>query len=172
MLSAETDQTRPLPVCPKCKQPYRQGELACSNCGIVFSPAGRTKTIDGFKRADLERVRRVGGTLVEQAQAISLTANDSTIVLPVAAEVVLGRMTTSPEDEQPDVDLNNFNAHDHGVSHLHLKVIRKRDTIYVADLGSTNGSFLNGIKLLPKQERLLRSGDELVLGRLHLHVNF
>jgi len=38
------------------------------------------------------------------------------------------------------------------------------------DLDSTNGSFLNGQKLQPRQPQPLKTGDELRLGKLILRV--
>ena len=168
----DAKSTQRLPICPNCSYPHRQGELACNNCGIVFSAAVRTKTIDGFKHGDLERVRRVGEAVAHQTCAITLQIDDEPMVLPNTETVVLGRETMMSDTLQPDVDLSPYNAHENGVSHLHLKVTRKRDMIYVADLGSTNGSSLNGVRLMPKQERVLRSGDELILGRLRVRVKF
>src|SRR5262249_17214363 len=147
-------------------------ELACTHCGVVFSAAVRTKTINGFKHGDLERVRRVGEATVQHTCRITLQIDDEPMELPNNETVVLGRETMMNDTLQPDVDLSPYNAHENGVSHLHLKLIRKRDMVYVVDLGSTNGSYLNGVKLMPKQERVLRSGDELMLGRLRMRVKF
>ena len=171
-MPVDAKSTQRLPICPNCGYPHRQGELACNNCGIVFSDAVRTKTIANFKHGDLERVRRVGEAMVQQTCAITVYIDNEALILPNSETVVLGRETMIIDTLQPDVDLTPYNAHENGVSHLHLKVIRKRDMIYVADLGSTNGSFLNGVRLMPKQERVLRSGDELILGRLRVRVKF
>src|SRR5258708_607279 len=172
VIPVDMKSTQRLPGCQNCGFPIREGELACNNCGIVFSAMGRTKTIGGFKHEDLERVRRVGEAVVQQACTISLNIGEKTLVLPNAETVVLGRDTRVTKSLQVTADLSPFGAHENGVSHLHLKVIRKRDMIHVVDLGSTNGTFLNGVKLMPQQERVLRNGDELILGRLRLRVKF
>jgi hypothetical protein len=44
----------------------------------------------------------------------------------------------------------------------HARVFRRDDAVYVEDLGSTNGTFVNGQRLAA--ERLLRPGDVLVVG--------
>src|SRR5258707_8959333 len=136
----DVKSTQRFPVCPNCGYPLREGELACNKCGIVFSASGRTKTVTGFKPGDLERVRSVGEAIVQQACAITLNIGDETMVLPTAETVVLGRDTMT-DGPQRVTDLSAYGAHVCGVSHLHLKVIRKHDMIYVADLGSTNGTF-------------------------------
>ncbi len=82
---------------------------------------------------------------------------------------MLGRAV---EDVQPDVDLTPFQAAELGVSRRHVKLTRQSATIMVQDLGSVNGTFLNGQKLLPYQPRVLRNEDELRLGHMTLRVSF
>ena len=59
-----------------------------------------------------------------------------------------------------------------GVSRQHLLIRNEGYFLTVVDLNSTNGSWLNGIQLLPNQKRLLRNGDLLQLGNLRLKVIF
>jgi pSer/pThr/pTyr-binding forkhead associated (FHA) protein len=53
-----------------------------------------------------------------------------------------------------------------GVSRVHAVLERFGDTWTVRDLGSRNGTFVNGGRIIG--ERALHSGDEIVLGRLRL----
>jgi pSer/pThr/pTyr-binding forkhead associated (FHA) protein len=53
-----------------------------------------------------------------------------------------------------------------GVSRVHAVFERFGDTWCVRDLGSRNGTFVNGERIIG--ERALHSGDEIVLGRLRL----
>jgi hypothetical protein len=53
-----------------------------------------------------------------------------------------------------------------GVSRVHVVFERFGDTWCVRDLGSRNGTFVNGARIIG--EHALRSGDEIVLGRLRL----
>lgn len=84
-------------------------------------------------------------------------------------ECVLGRKHA---DSEPDVDLGPFGAVDLGVSRLHAKLTEQTYTVMVQDLGSRNGTFLNGERLIPKQPRVLRNEDELRLGHLVLRISF
>lgn len=52
-----------------------------------------------------------------------------------------------------------------GISRYHLKVDFIEGKLYVSDLNSTNGSFLNGKRLEPNKPELLIKGDEVRLGR-------
>jgi FHA domain len=53
-----------------------------------------------------------------------------------------------------------------GVSRVHAALERFGDAWCVRDLGSRNGTFVNGDRIIG--ERALHSGDEIVLGRLRL----
>src|SRR5262245_19148661 len=53
-----------------------------------------------------------------------------------------------------------------GVSRVHAVFERLGDTWCVRDLGSRNGTFVNGERIMG--ERALHPGDEVVLGRLRL----
>jgi hypothetical protein len=53
-----------------------------------------------------------------------------------------------------------------GVSRVHAAFERFGDTWCVRDLGSRNGTFVNGARIIG--ERALHSGDEILLGRLRL----
>jgi pSer/pThr/pTyr-binding forkhead associated (FHA) protein len=60
----------------------------------------------------------------------------------------------------PEIDLS-----DPGVSHRHLKLLRQPDGGLAAlELGSKNGTTLNGVALKPGLATPLAAGDELVVG--------
>ena len=54
------------------------------------------------------------------------------------------------------------------VSRLHCQVTATADTLQVKDLGSTNGTFVNGKRVTTAD---LRDGDTLSVGRLELIVS-
>ena len=59
---------------------------------------------------------------------------------------------------------------DESVSRTHARVYARGGELHVEDLGSTNGTFLNGRRLVQGQGVRMRDGDELVLGALTLRV--
>jgi pSer/pThr/pTyr-binding forkhead associated (FHA) protein len=93
------------------------------------------------------------------------------LVLQPARRTVIGRAdTTSPT--QPDLDLTPFGALEKGVSRIHAAFERSEDTLTIVDMGSSNGTHLNGQRLLPDQPRVVRDGDEIRLGKLVAHIYF
>ena len=59
---------------------------------------------------------------------------------------------------------------DESVSRTHARVYVHGGVLHVEDLGSTNGTFVNGRRLVEGQGVRMRDGDELVLGALTLRV--
>ena len=59
---------------------------------------------------------------------------------------------------------------DSSVSRAHARVSAREGVLHVEDLGSTNGTFLNGRRLVEGQGVRTRDGDELVLGALAFRV--
>ena len=59
---------------------------------------------------------------------------------------------------------------DPSVSRAHARVYVRGEVLHVEDLGSTNGTFLNGRRLVEGKEVRTRDGDELMLGALVFRV--
>jgi predicted component of type VI protein secretion system len=87
------------------------------------------------------------------------------------AELVIGRVDPDT-GEKPEIDLQECDAVDKGVSRRHAAVIKHQDKLKIVDKGGPNGTFLNGQRLVANQPRLLRDGDEVRLGHLVLVVSF
>ena len=83
------------------------------------------------------------------------------------AECTVGR---GYERDPVELDLTPYGAFDYGVSRRHALLATQRDGVYVTDLGSTNGTRINGFLLVPDRAYRLRNGDELEFGRLRLMV--
>jgi adenylate cyclase len=72
-------------------------------------------------------------------------------------DVIIGR----PEGGgKVDLDL----GFDPWVSHRHARIWLENGNYWVEDLGSKNGTTLNGEKMQPREARLLRAGDSVRLG--------
>ncbi|MEM6528066.1 MAG: FHA domain-containing protein [Chloroflexota bacterium] len=73
----------------------------------------------------------------------------------------------------PEVDLNKVNGLERGVSRTHARVdMGDNGTLMLIDMGSRNGTFLNGQQLTPQQGRVLRDGDDILFGQVPVRVSF
>ncbi|MDE6964757.1 MAG: FHA domain-containing protein [Lachnospiraceae bacterium] len=52
------------------------------------------------------------------------------------------------------------------ISRMHAKFSRDGNNIYITDLNSTNGTFKNGVRLMPNTSEMIEPGDEIRLGKL------
>jgi pSer/pThr/pTyr-binding forkhead associated (FHA) protein len=58
---------------------------------------------------------------------------------------------------------------DHGVCSFHCSISRQNDKLIVRDLGSRQGTFLNGYRV---RESVLRHGDRVVVGGTQFRAQF
>lgn len=57
-------------------------------------------------------------------------------------------------------------------SRRHVQIVRKAEQVWVRDLGSKNGTFLQGKRLPSERDALWRSGEELCIGQdVFIHQN-
>jgi|GEM_PF-2298794 len=89
---------------------------------------------------------------------------DKPIRLLVLADVVLGRT------EAADVSLDDYGGIQKGVSRRHALLRPTANQLYIIELGSTNGTLLNGLALGPGMARPLHNEDVITLGNLRLTV--
>jgi hypothetical protein len=72
----------------------------------------------------------------------------------------------------PEVDLTLDRAWELGVSREHMCIFQNGSAVKVEDLGSINGTLLNGRRLDPYLPEILQDGDQLQAGRLLIEVKF
>ena len=53
------------------------------------------------------------------------------------------------------------------VSRMHARVEKHEDRLFLTDLNSTNGIYLNGVRLNPNEQRVIEAGDEIRFGSLN-----
>jgi len=83
----------------------------------------------------------------------------------------LGRFELGAKSET-DIDLTPYGAMDRGVSRLHAQLELKDNKLYITDLSSTNGTYVNAVRIEPNQSAVLHKGDDVILGRLAVQVLF
>lgn len=161
-------------VCPTCKHEEIVGALFCSECGATLSHSEVSPTVtlvveneripetgalEG-KTAAPEDTIPVRGILV----SIKILKTGQTIPLEDGEEFILGRVG-GKQPILPDIDLTPYGGYEEGISRLHAIIKVTHDQISITDLGSANGTWVNGKKATAHSPYGLENGDILTLGK-------
>jgi hypothetical protein len=146
--------------CPECGFINSPGANFCQKCGAHLpaeSDAGDQTTISyqvgetgELTAVDLERVSAEGGALVirsgggRSGESFGIEGERVTIGRSPDASVFLDDVT---------------------VSRNHALLVRRRDGLYIDDLGSLNGTYVNRRRI---ESHKLAHGDELQVGKYKL----
>lgn len=121
------------------------------------------------------RALRTAGTNVfedHMTLRIEVEGGATPILLkPKAVDIILGRRDPTT-GATPDVDLTPYAGYRMGVSRKHASLKLTDNQLNLWDLGSSNGTFLNGTRLTPHRPYPVRDGDEVRLGQMILRLFF
>jgi hypothetical protein len=172
----ETDEHEAMWVtCATCGKSNQKHEVFCYSCGQLLDSGKGMSDTRHFNTPDSSPL---DSEFYGPDSVLALRVRGSTDPYElrpqkVDHEMIIGRSTTG-NAMAPDIDLDKKQGADLGVSRMHLSIRydQEHQAVLVSDLGSANGTFLNGQRLLTKEIRVLRHGDELRLGKLVLVVSF
>ena len=94
-----------------------------------------------------------------------LVVSGVTLAVPEQEEVVIGRADPYLANP-PDVDLEPYGGGAAGVSRRHARLLSRPGGWFLEDLHSTNGTFLNEVRVAPEHPVPLCGGDHVRLGTL------
>ena len=133
-------------VCPNCQYTNLDGTVFCADCGMQLSGLQPivTQNISADNIPALER-KKTAAFPKDLDTWASLHLLDSGQILPLGdrTEFTLGRVSEA-QPIMPDIDLTPYQAYANGVSRLHAVLKREGKRVFVMDLGSSNGTYLNG----------------------------
>lgn len=163
-------------ICPSCKHENEEDASYCIECGTAL--VGDQSDVSTRPVSD-EEVQRLGDSAPppdadlhpgsEAALALFIGGHKQPVLLRKRAEIYLGR-DRSPEGDPPLIDPDT--GLKSGVSRQHA-VISHADGVYtIKDLESTNGSSLNGKRMLANVPYVLQSGDQIRLGKIVIYIYF
>lgn len=160
--------------CPHCHNQIDDKSMICPICGKLLVPAveatralGNTDFEEGISRYGTAHLgSRTNLILQVRGASKSFTFDADQI-----DELIIGRVDPDT-GEAPEIDLNDCGGIDKGVSRRHAAVVKRDGKLQLVDKGSPNGTFLNGLRLVANQPRVVRDGDEIRLGHLVLVVSF
>jgi len=167
-------------ICPNCLFKNMTGAVFCSECGAQLirndsQKTGAVHVTEGFKQSSKtgpvsQPMTAPPGTFPDVP--ISLHILSSGIFLPLPEdeeEVVLGRASEG-QSMVPDINLEPYHAFEAGVSRIHAAIRMVGDYVTITDLGSGNGTRINGTKIDPHTPRPIKNGDLLNLGKLKIQI--
>lgn len=154
-------------ICVVCRKPNPLGTTWCKKC------RSRLRIFDTMRLSDHAPVhpRKIGpypDNLPPRSLALRFMGNRAPLLVRVDDEVVLGRAMPNSADRL--VDLSAHRAALLGVSRQHALITRRGRTFTLEDLRSTNGTWVNGSRVVPGLPHTLENGDQLQLGELILYV--
>lgn len=146
--------------CRQCGREVQPDARFCSNCGeSLYDGSGDTTTVlpvitderEGeLSEADLEASR--GLSAGDALLVINRGGSGSSRILIDTDSTTVGR------HPQSDIFLDDIT-----VSRHHAKFVREQGQIYLEDLGSLNGTYLN--RKLVDERVQLQAGDEIQIGK-------
>lgn len=144
-------------------------ELACDLSRIRYE-LSRTKLSPTSARPKANEKLTIMGTkelAVLNPLLVRLKVNDTDqeILATDQTEVVIGR---AYKDSTPDIDLGPYGGLQAGVSRRHNRLLRQGEDWFVEDLGSINGTFVNGVRVAPQQMMSVKNGDVIRCGQIEL----
>jgi len=162
-------------ICTNCQYKNVSGAVFCAECGAQLDGV-ETLVTQAITDEQIEEELKKKSSRPEPVAApsnswISLHLMDSGKILPLASrnEFTLGRLSEG-QPIMPDIDLTPYQAYASGVSRLHAVVKREDNRVAVMDLGSSNGTYVNGRRLNPHTEESLSHGDIVALGKLKIQI--
>ena len=164
--------------CNFCNTLHVPNTIFCSECGqyLLDMSARATKEMNGGRSGWLaEVINKPSVTYparpVASNHTVRLKIGEARREVEVQLErpVHVGRLDPLG-DIFPEVDISQDDRQSLLVSRRHIRLFGQRDGILVEDLGSINGTYLNGQRLPPFIPEALSSGDSLLLGALPIEV--
>jgi pSer/pThr/pTyr-binding forkhead associated (FHA) protein len=164
-------------TCRVCNNQEFYGAFFCSECGsqIAYLTGSEVDTFvfpNQSRDVSLDISNTIPKNILETKELILFYPEQERMIdLPDLDEFTIGRYVEG-QVIAPDVDLNPFEAFDKGVSRLHatIRINRQNNKVFVIDLGSANGSCVNGYEIPANSEVPLNNGDVLTLGKFNLKV--
>jgi hypothetical protein len=163
-------------ACPNCKSINVSGTVFCSECGaqLLYSEVLVTQSITTAQVREAfakQPTNPLTSPQVEVTTWASLHLLDTGQMLPLMDrnEFTLGRVSDG-QPIMPDIDLSAYQAYASGVSRLHAILKRIGSRVVIMDLGSANGTYLNGRRLDPNLEQSINHGDIIALGKLKIQI--
>lgn len=166
----------PEKFCPVCKNKNERTALVCIHCGASLDEVIPGPTVTALTpevrvdaRPGIDTSVTIDDTLIPADGIVVYVAGiDKHVSIRIEKEVILGR--NAKESKDPMLDLTSLGGFQMGISRRHAKIRRAETGYEIIDLGSTNGTWLNGQRLAPEKPYPLTNGAQVQLGRMRTYL--
>lgn len=171
--------------CPNCHHWNEAGSKFCEECGYELSatsepaPVSISTSVATAPPASLPELQvpdPTPQTLIppDPANAAATTGsianytgprlvlNSTGSVFKLGDSTIMGR-----EDPTLQIDFDGYPDAKY-ISHRHAQVVKNNGQFYIEDLGSSNHTWVNGIKMSPGQSEPLHNGDKVRVGKIEM----
>lgn len=130
------------------------------------------RIIEQMERAATSSDRSFNRRIFDEKTLLRIDIQDANpLIVEVRKDIIIGR-SDNITDYIPDLDFTPYGAYRLGLSRRHAILRRSDNRLEIMDLGSRNGTLINGERLQPKETRVLQDGDILHFGNLRLQFIF
>jgi hypothetical protein len=160
--------------CSACGHQNRVGVIYCEACSkplTAFDGLSTRQIGNSFKVPTLRRPTGTGHFRDNLQLVIHIQDVETPLIIDPRQRMILGR-GGSKTNRNPEIDLADFDALKKGVSRVHAMINLQDDALTITDMGSINGTYLNGERLPANSNRILHDGDEIRLGKLMVRTYF
>ncbi|MDQ3931159.1 MAG: FHA domain-containing protein [Chloroflexota bacterium] len=170
-------------ACPVCGASALPGEAFCDNCGASLLGPAPTPSVAAPVPAPGQQASPppptyssapVGAYAAPVQVGASLVINSppppATLPVPDRPELIVGR-SDPQSNSYPDIDLGPYGGLELGISRRHFRLARNGGQFYLEDLGSMNGTVVNGQRIPPHTMHPLRPGDRIITGKMELTID-
>lgn len=161
-------------ICTKCQYKNQYDAVLCFKCGtllpILDTLPVSPDEIPGDKLIDMRHEMKTiqHSRLYNGALFLYVLENAQSTIIVDKQNMVLGR--EDPGSKPTPGDLSRFNAYAMGLSRNHAQITYEEGHYILEDLGSANGTWVNGRRLPPHEAYPLKNEDLIWLGKLVLTV--
>lgn len=139
-------------TCPSCGTSTLVGQAFCENCGTPLTGGS-------------VRPQTAVPAVASRPRRLVVQPHQKEVMIPVQGEILVGRGDATSQ-HMPDVDLDAFDALQHGVGRRHARLLMQGGQMLLEDLDSVNGTRINKQRLTPGRPQPLHDGDEVHFGTL------
>ncbi|MCC7450272.1 MAG: FHA domain-containing protein [Anaerolineae bacterium] len=151
------------------QKPFDVGQLTRLIAAIVHKSEQDNPLLHTKKLVQTASLDYIAGAPRNDTVVIFVTGHREPICAVVQKQMILGRSGVKVTDHTI-IDLEGCSGLDKGVSRNHALLKRQGDAFTLEDIGSHNGTFVNGKFLIPRTPHPIKNGDEIQLGSLRMNI--